>query len=205
MNSECRMSAVGLQSQISTRVSARRSLFDLTLAELEALMREWGEPAFRAAQIWEWLYQRLADSYGTMSNLPRALRDRLAAEYSLERLAPRIDLLSSDGWTRKILFDLADGKQIETVLMGYATRRTVCVSTQAGCAMGCPFCATGQGGLQRNLTAGEIVEQVLFFERLLRRDEGGALRVRDEEGRRTASRDEGRTNRPTSQPANQPT
>jgi 23S rRNA (adenine2503-C2)-methyltransferase len=80
-----------------------------------------------------------------------------------------IDLLSSDGWTRKILFTLPDGAQIETVLMEYDTRNTVCVSTQAGCAMGCTFCATGQGGFQRNLTAGEIVEQVLFFERELRK------------------------------------
>jgi 23S rRNA (adenine2503-C2)-methyltransferase len=92
----------------------------------------------------------------------------LATEFSLGRLTPKIDLLSSDGWTRKILFTLPDNAQIETVLMDYDTRETVCVSTQAGCAMGCTFCATGQAGFQRNLSSGEIVEQVLYFDRLLR-------------------------------------
>jgi 23S rRNA (adenine2503-C2)-methyltransferase len=85
-------------------------------------------------------------------------------------LTPKIDSLVR--WlTRKILFALPDGAQIETVLMDYETRETVCVSTQAGCGMGCTFCATGQGGFQRNLTGGEIVEQVLFFERELRQRE----------------------------------
>ncbi len=145
-----------------------RSLYDLTLAELQATLTEWGEPVFRAKQIWEWLYVQLAAACDAMTNLPQPLRDRLGAAYPLGRLTPRIDLLSSDGWTRKILFTLPDRAQIETVLMEYDTRNTVCVSTQAGCAMGCTFCATGQGGFQRNLTSGEIVEQVLFFERELR-------------------------------------
>ncbi len=145
-----------------------RSLYDLTLEELQAQLKDWGEPAFRARQVWEWLYVRLATSYEAMTNLPQTLRDRLVAAYPIGRLKPRIDLLSSDGWTRKILFALPDGAQIETVLMEYETRNTVCASTQAGCAMGCTFCATGQGGFQRNLTAGEIVEQVLFFDRELR-------------------------------------
>src|SRR5512139_3043841 len=146
-----------------------RSLYDLTLDELQAALTGWGEPAFRAKQIWEWLYVQLAAAYGAMTNLPQPLRDRLGAAYPLGRLTPGIDLLSSDGWTRKILFTLPDRAQIETVLMEYDTRNTVCASTQAGCAMGCTFCATGQGGFQRNLTAGEIVEQVLFFDRELRK------------------------------------
>ncbi|HLF25601.1 MAG TPA: 23S rRNA (adenine(2503)-C(2))-methyltransferase RlmN [Anaerolineae bacterium] len=166
------------------------SLFDLNFDELQQLIADWGEPAFRARQIWDWLYLRLADSYGAMSNLPRALRERLAAEFAYTRLTPRIDLLSTDGWTRKILFELPDGKQLETVLMGYENRRTVCISTQAGCAMGCPFCATGQGGLQRNLSAGEIVEQVLYFERELRRINQPTYRL---------------TNLPTNQLSNHPT
>jgi len=148
---------------------ASQSLYDLKLNEIQALLKNWGEPAFRAKQIWEWLYVQLAASYDAMTNLPKPLRDRLDAAYPLGRLAPKIDLLSSDGWTRKILFALPDRAQIETVLMEYDTRNTVCVSTQAGCAMGCTFCATGQGGFQLNLTAGEIVEQVLFFDRELRR------------------------------------
>ncbi len=145
------------------------SIYDLTLDDLQSKLKDWGEPAFRAKQIWEWLYARLADSYTAMTNLSKPLRDRLAAAYPIEPLTPQIDLLSTDGWTRKILFRLPDRAQIETVLMEYDTRNTVCVSTQAGCAMGCTFCATGQGGFQRNLSAGEIVEQVLFFDRELRK------------------------------------
>ena len=147
------------------------SLYDLSFDQLHARLTEWGQPVFRARQIWDWLYVRLADRYDAMTNLPKALRDRLAAEWPLGRLTPKIDLLSTDGWTRKILFALPEGAQIETVLMDYETRETVCVSTQAGCAMGCTFCATGQSGFQRNLTGGEIVEQVLFFERELRQRE----------------------------------
>jgi len=178
------------------------SLFDLSFDELQTLISGWGEPAFRARQIWEWMYHQLVDSYDAMTNLPKPLRGRLAAEFAFNRLTPRIDLLSTDGWTRKILFALPDGSQIETVLMGYATRRTVCVSTQAGCAMACPFCATGQGGFQRNLTSGEIVEQVLFFERLLRKDEGRSARMKDE-GRKT--KDERRTSQPASRLSDHPT
>ena len=142
-------------------------------------MQGWGEAAFRAKQIWEWLYVRLVDSYEAMTSLPKPLRDRLEAAHPLGRLTPKVDLLSSDGWTRKILFALPDQAQIETVLMEYDTRNTVCISTQAGCAMGCTFCATGQGGFQRNLTSGEIVEQVLFFERELRKAERGNERQSD--------------------------
>ncbi len=148
------------------------SLYDLSFDELQTQFAKWGEKPFRAKQLWDWLYVRLADRYEAMTNLPKALRDRLAAEWSIGRLTPQVDLLSSDGWTRKILFALPDGAQIETVLMDYETRETVCASTQAGCGMGCTFCATGQGGFQRNLTSGEIVEQVLFFERELRQREG---------------------------------
>jgi 23S rRNA (adenine2503-C2)-methyltransferase len=148
---------------------SQSSLYDLNFDELQSALQDWGEAAFRAKQIWEWLYVRLADSYEAMTSLPKPLRDRLAAAFPLGRLIPKVDLLSSDGWTRKILFTLPDQAQIETVLMEYDTRNTVCISTQAGCAMGCTFCATGQGGFQRNLSAGEIVEQVLFFDRELRK------------------------------------
>lgn len=154
------------------------SLYDLKFDELQSILAGWGEATFRARQIWAWLYVRLAGSCEAMTNLPKPLRERLAAEFQLGRLNPKIDLLSSDGWTRKILFALPDQAQIETVLMEYDTRNTVCVSTQAGCAMGCTFCATGQGGFQRNLTSGEIVEQVLFFERELRQAERVQARQR---------------------------
>jgi 23S rRNA (adenine2503-C2)-methyltransferase len=105
-----------------------------------------------------------------MGNLPASLRTRLSQEAVISPLAPIAEQRSSSGETRKVLFRLADGNTIETVLMLYHDRRTVCASTQVGCGMGCSFCATGQGGLVRNLTAGEIIAQVLHFGRLIRED-----------------------------------
>jgi 23S rRNA (adenine2503-C2)-methyltransferase len=118
--------------------------------------------------VWGRLYQKLAALPGEMSELPKALRQRLAAETVITRLRPQVEQRSTDKQTRKVLFALPDGAQVEAVFMGYERRRTTCISTQAGCGMGCTFCATGQGGLRRNLTSGEIVEQVLFFARELR-------------------------------------
>jgi 23S rRNA (adenine2503-C2)-methyltransferase len=126
-----------------------------------------GEPSFRANQVWERVYKKFAGSFDEMTDLPKKLRERLKAEMGFSCLEPKIDLLSSDGLTRKILFNLHDNSQVETVLMKYEKRRTACISTQAGCGLGCTFCATGQAGLQRNISAGEIVEQVLFFDRML--------------------------------------
>ena len=144
------------------------SLYDLTREQLARQLAEWGEPAFRARQIWHWLYQRLVGDIDEMSDLPRPLRAKLQQTYALGRLAVAASQRSSDGWTRKWLFRLADGSEIETVLMEYdGLRRTACVSSQAGCAMDCPFCATGQMGFLRNLRAGEIVEQVIWVARAL--------------------------------------
>jgi 23S rRNA (adenine2503-C2)-methyltransferase len=143
------------------------SLLDLSKEQLQQLLLEWSEPAFRADQVWGWLYQRLAAAPETMSDLPKSLRARLAAEAVCDPLIPLATLDSKDRQTRKVLFALPDGAQIEAVLMHYTRRHTLCISTQAGCAMGCPFCATGQAGFQRNLSAGEIVAQVLFYARLL--------------------------------------
>jgi 23S rRNA (adenine2503-C2)-methyltransferase len=144
-----------------------KSLLDLTVTELREMFAAWGEPGYRAAQVWGWLYRRLAGAPQDMTDLPKPLRARLAQETTLDPLVPLTALDSSDGQTRKTLFALSDGSQIEAVLMRYQRRGTVCISTQAGCAMGCPFCATGQGGFERNLTAGEIVAQVLFYARHL--------------------------------------
>jgi 23S rRNA (adenine2503-C2)-methyltransferase len=141
------------------------------LPQLEASLTALGEPAYRAHQVWRWVYHRLADDFAQMTDLPHSLRERLAAIFGFDGLQPQAQQISEDGLTRKVLFRLADGNAVETVLMLYdatdsgRARRTVCVSTQVGCALGCAFCATGQGGLQRNLTAGEIVGQVLFFAR----------------------------------------
>jgi len=103
-----------------------------------------------------------------ITTIPKALRERLGTEFKFQLLTRIVEKKSSDGETRKALFGLHGGQQIETVLMGYEARRTLCISTQAGCAMGCVFCATGQMGFRRNLSAGEIVEQVLVFARDLK-------------------------------------
>lgn len=140
-------------------------LYELSPDALADLLAGWGEPRFRAKQLVEWLYSRRVDSFEAMSNLPKSLRDRLAAETTLGVLALEAEENSADG-TIKRLYRLHDGQLIESVLMEYDDeRRTACISTQAGCAMGCVFCATGQMGFARHLTAAEIFEQALFFAR----------------------------------------
>ena len=118
-----------------------------------------GEPRYRVDQVWQGLYEHRTDP-DEITNLPKALRARLAEELPLA-LEPAAESVSDDGDTVKWLWRLADGAAVETVLMHYPDRTTVCVSTQAGCAMACSFCATGQAGFERHLTAGEIVEQVV--------------------------------------------
>lgn len=145
----------------------RTSLLELSQEELTAYVVERGEPKFRAKQLWEWIYQRYAGDFTALTNLPKSLRDHLAATATLDPLTPVATVVSQAADTQKVLFQLPDGHTIETVLMLYDKRRTLCISSQAGCAMGCTFCATAQGGLARNLTAGEIVAQVLYFARYL--------------------------------------
>jgi 23S rRNA (adenine2503-C2)-methyltransferase len=137
--------------------------YDLSQHELTERIVELGEPAFRAKQVWRQLWQRAA-TYDAMADVPKPLRDRLAVEVPLgvEVLAQReVD----GGATRKAVLRLGGRHTIETVLMGYRDRVTVCISTQSGCAMGCGFCATGQMGLKNNLTAGEIAAQVVWARR----------------------------------------
>jgi len=155
-------------------------IFDLVFDELASLMQTWGEANYRAKQVWEGLYRHLwaapdiIQMDGTWSNLAKGLRKKLSEWLSFNRLDAQDSLESKDGDTRKTLFALPDGAAIETVLMRYhphhedVQRYTLCISSQAGCAMGCKFCATGQMGFMRNLTAGEMVEQVIFFARLLK-------------------------------------
>jgi 23S rRNA (adenine2503-C2)-methyltransferase len=132
------------------------SRLDLTRADLADLLA--GEPSYRAGQVWRGLHQGLEPE--EMTDLPKALRPRLA-ELLPGALAPTATSTSDGGATVKWLWHLPDGAAVETVLMHYAERTTVCVSTQAGCAMACSFCATGQAGFRRHLTVGEIVEQVV--------------------------------------------
>jgi 23S rRNA (adenine2503-C2)-methyltransferase len=152
----------------------KTDLLAFTLPQLRAWLEERGAAAFRAQQVYNWLYRHLVTSFAEMSNLPGALRARLEEEACIGPLVVRSELHSKDDRTRKILLALADSKLIESVLMLYpplgenSARATVCVSTQAGCAYGCTFCATGQMGFERHLSAGEIVAQVLYFARELR-------------------------------------
>lgn len=144
------------------------SAYDLIFKEWADRLSSLNLPKFRSKQIWEGLYHNLWQSSQEFSNLPLTLRDQLFIDLPIQTLEPIKQLKSSDGETTKVLFKLASDKLIETVLMNYDTRNTVCISTQSGCAMGCVFCATGQMGFQQNLTSGEIIEQILFFERFLR-------------------------------------
>jgi len=133
--------------------------YDVSRAELAGLLSD--QPRYRVDQVWEGLYGQLIGPE-EMTTLPRALRDRLAAGRELAPALGEVTCSVSDrGATRKWLWELADGARIETVLMEYDRRATVCVSSQVGCAMGCGFCATGQAGFGRNLSVGEIVEQVV--------------------------------------------
>jgi 23S rRNA (adenine2503-C2)-methyltransferase len=146
----------------------KQLIYDLTLDQLTALLAGWGQPGYRARQVWEWVYLHKVARFEDMSSLPAALRERLNAECALDSLTPITEQHSSDGQTVKQLWQLPDGQMIESVLMEYdGVRRTACISTQAGCAMGCVFCATGQMGFARHLTTGEIVEQVVHLARTL--------------------------------------
>ncbi|HEX5547410.1 MAG TPA: 23S rRNA (adenine(2503)-C(2))-methyltransferase RlmN [Ktedonobacterales bacterium] len=155
-------------------VPTRTDLLGLTVTEMAAWLAERGQPAFRAKQLAGWIYTSLVPDFAAMRNLSAALREQLEHEASIAGPRVRAEVKAKDGRTRKLLLELADGRLIETVLMLYPTsgesraRATVCVSTQAGCAYGCTFCATGQMGFDRHLTAGEIVAQVLHFARELR-------------------------------------
>jgi 23S rRNA (adenine2503-C2)-methyltransferase len=140
----------------------RPNLYDLTLSEIEQLLGGWDQPAYRARQLYRQIYINLADDPALMTDLPAALRKRLAAETRMGVLELVRLQTADEGLTRKALFRLPTGAVVESVLMVYPDRATVCVSTQAGCAMGCVFCATGRLGLLRNLSSGEIVEQVLW-------------------------------------------
>ena len=171
---------------------AKQPIYDLDLNSITDLMTSWGEPAYRAKQIWQGLYQHFYGSPAQFPNIPKPLREKLADELDFTVIEPVRYLDSSDKQTRKTLFKLHDGHFIEAVLMRYGDchppyppnppksylggvsrpkgvdeggehRRTLCISTQAGCAMGCVFCATGQMGFKRHLTSGEIVAQVMYY------------------------------------------
>jgi 23S rRNA (adenine2503-C2)-methyltransferase len=157
----------------------QEALTDFNLAQLEELMSGLGAPAYRVKQIQHWVYSGLAVSFDEMANLPKGLRQRLSDAISLRAVTFKYEAFSRDG-TVKMLFSLRDGRTIESALMRYSTtagrsRNTVCVSTQVGCPIACPFCATGQQGFERNLTPGEIIDQVLYYGRRLRDQDGSSV------------------------------
>src|SRR5437764_5814388 len=149
-----------------------REIKSLLLSELQEKLREFAEPTYRAGQIMNWLYEKRASGFEEMSDLPQALRARLAEYFSVSKLHV-VRVLGSHDTTLKLLFRLSDGNLIESVLIPASPalygqksdRRTACVSTQVGCAYGCKFCASGLEGFSRNLTANEIVDQILGIQR----------------------------------------
>jgi 23S rRNA (adenine2503-C2)-methyltransferase len=142
--------------------------YDLDRSALDELLDGLGQPRYRAEQVWRGLYEQLA-APGELTNLPKALRE-LLAEAVPPALALEVERVADAGETVKWLWRLAGGATVETVLMHYPDRSTVCVSSQAGCAMACGFCATGQAGFERHLSTGEIVEQVVQAMRRARQD-----------------------------------
>jgi 23S rRNA (adenine2503-C2)-methyltransferase len=143
------------------------ALLGLTREELRAVVASEGEPSYRADQLADWLYGRGIRTLDEMTTLPLALRHRLGIAHDVGRSRILARQQAGDG-TLKLLLELHDGERIETVGLPYADRVSCCVSTQVGCSVGCVFCATGMGGFVRNLTAGEIVEQVITVQQELR-------------------------------------
>ncbi len=147
------------------------TLIDLDLAALQARIRSWGEPYEKARayahHVWQWLYRDLGTTIHELETLPSALRERLSQELPLSIPGLLAQEVSPDKSTQKHLLQLVDGVQVESVLLTYRDRFTVCTSTQVGCACGCDFCATAQMGFVRQLSPGEIVGQILHFKRFL--------------------------------------
>ncbi|WP_146521260.1 23S rRNA (adenine(2503)-C(2))-methyltransferase RlmN [Stieleria varia] len=148
----------------------KRHLLDLSLDDLRQWLADRGHKAFRAKQIFHWVFQRRADHFDLMSDLPKSLREQLSREFDIFRASESARQQSVDG-TEKLLIRLADGGEVECVLLRDGVRRSICVSSQVGCAMGCVFCASGLDGVDRNLTRGEILEQMLRLQSRLPQQE----------------------------------
>jgi 23S rRNA (adenine2503-C2)-methyltransferase len=154
------------------------NFFDLTREELRVRTVRWGFSPVHAARLWGYVYLERVEDWALMADLPVRFREHAARELAFVRPGVAVETHSSDGFTRKYLLALADGRRIETVLMRFTGRVTACISSQAGCAMGCVFCATGQMGFTRHLTPGEIVAQAMHVDRVLR-DLGAGERLRN--------------------------
>jgi len=150
-----------------------KSILDLSLADGEQVFIEIGQPEYRARQVFSWIFDKHVVEWNDMSNLPLRLREQLASEWAI--ITSKVEKIqkSKDG-TTKLLIRLFDGEAIESVLIPEESRNTVCLSTQVGCPIGCSFCASGKGGLTRNLSSGEILEQILHIFIVL--PSGGSIR-----------------------------
>lgn len=153
--------------EMATWAKTMKHLLDMTPGQLADWLVDQGHSKYRAGQIQEWLFQRGATTFADMTNLPKELREKLATTFSIMTSAVVAHDVSEDG-SEKLLLQLTDRGQIECVLLrDDDIRRSICISTQVGCAMGCVFCASGLNGVDRNLTTGELVEQMLLLQRLL--------------------------------------
>ena len=137
----------------------------MDITELQELLQELGEPKFRAKQLFDWLHAKQVDSFAEMTNLSKSLREKLGETAAINGVKIVRRLVSQIDGTRKYLFALSDGAIIESVLMKYEHGNTVCISTQVGCRMGCKFCASGLNGRTRSLSAGEILDEILFMQK----------------------------------------
>lgn len=143
-------------------------IFEIDYDALAAVFASWSEPNFRSRQMWDGIYKQLWSAPEEFTTMPKNLRTRLAESFRFSSLTTIAVKHSKDKQTSKTLFKLQDGHFIETILMHYRDRTSICISSQAGCALGCAFCATGQMGFKRNLTRGEIIEQVIIHLRNLK-------------------------------------
>ncbi|WP_282200498.1 23S rRNA (adenine(2503)-C(2))-methyltransferase RlmN [Collibacillus ludicampi] len=166
------MIQIELQVLSPQETDIQTQLYNMRLSEMEQWMESLGQPKFRAKQVFTWLYKKRAISVSEMTDLPQALREHLQRSTVIRTMKEITRQVSKKDGTTKFLFQLRDGATVETVLMRHNYGNSVCVSTQVGCRMGCTFCASTLGGLIRNLTAGEIVEQIMAVQRML--DEEGA-------------------------------
>ena len=144
----------------------KKDICSLDFGELAEEIAGIGEPSFRSRQIFEWLHVKLADSFDEMTNLSKKLRERLDSEYEIPVLRMADHQISKVDPTEKFLFELADGNMIESVLMRYSYGNSVCISSQAGCRMGCRFCASTIGGLERNLAPSEMLRQIYQIQKM---------------------------------------
>jgi 23S rRNA (adenine2503-C2)-methyltransferase len=155
--------------RVAPRSKRPAGLYDLPFDALTDKLTSMGAPAYRARQMFEWAYGKLVEEYGEMRNLPGSLLESFDEDTPFRTMKPISEQVTDDGDTHKLLYETFDGQLVETVLMLYPDRATVCVSCQVGCAVGCAFCATGLGGLTRSLSAGEIVQQTVDAARQARK------------------------------------